>query len=150
MKTFWVRFVSCAAIVALLGGYNLVIEAREKEDQVAKLNAELETMKNAVVNAGESENETGSTDYQDGVYTGEAEGFGGPISVEVTVDGGKISQIEIVSAEKEDGAYLSMAQDIIPAIIEAQTAEVDTISGATFSSTGIKNATAQALEEAAK
>ena len=42
-----------------------------------------------------------------------------------------------------------MAKDIIPAIIDAQSAEVDTISGATFSSTGIKNAVAQALEEAA-
>ena len=52
------------------------------------------------------------------------------------------------TAEKEDGAYLTMAEDIIPKIIDAQTSEVDTISGATFSSTGIKNATAQALESA--
>ena len=56
--------------------------------------------------------------------------------------------VDIVSAEKEDGAYLTMAEDIIPKIIDAQTSEVDTISGATFSSTGIKNATAQALESA--
>lgn len=150
MKTFWVRFVSCAAVVALLGGYNLVIEAREKEDQVARLSAELETLKDAAADAGEGEESAESKEYQDGVYTGEADGFGGPVSVEVTIDGGKIDQIQIVSAEKEDGAYLSMAQDIIPAIIDAQTAEVDTISGATFSSTGIKNATAQALEEAVK
>ena len=53
-------------------------------------------------------------------------------------------------AEKEDGAYLSMAEDIIPTIIEAQSADVDTISGATFSSTGIKNASEQALEKAVK
>lgn len=43
-----------------------------------------------------------------------------------------------------------MAEDIIPTIIDAQSADVDTISGATFSSTGIKNAVAQALKEAAK
>ena len=41
-----------------------------------------------------------------------------------------------------------MAEEIIPAIIEAQSADVDTISGATFSSTGIKDAVAQALEKA--
>ena len=41
-------------------------------------------------------------------------------------------------------------KDIIPKIIEAQSAEVDTISGATFSSTGIKNAAEQALEQAVK
>ena len=38
--------------------------------------------------------------------------------------------------------------DIIPSIISAQSADVDTVSGATFSSTAIKNATKQALEKA--
>ena len=70
--------------------------------------------------------------------------------MEVTVEGGSITDISIISAGKEDGAYLSMAEDIIPKIIDAQSADVDTISGATFSSTGIKNAVTQALEEAAK
>lgn len=50
----------------------------------------------------------------------------------------------------KDGSYLTMAKDIIPKILDAQSAEVDTISGATFSSTGIKNATKQALEKAVK
>mgnify|MGYP000296520535 CR=1 FL=1 len=63
---------------------------------------------------------------------------------------GKIEAVEVTSAEKEDSAYLAMAEDIIPKIIEAQSAEVDTISGATFSSTGIKNAAEQALEQAVK
>lgn len=43
-----------------------------------------------------------------------------------------------------------MAKDIIPEIIEAQSADIDTISGATFSSTGIKNASQEALEKAVK
>lgn len=68
----------------------------------------------------------------------------------VTVENGTISEIEITSADDEDKAYLSMAEDIIPKIIEAQSAEVDTISGATFCSTGIKNAAEQALEQAVK
>ena len=87
---------------------------------------------------------------QDGTYTGEADGFGGTVAVEVTVKDGKIEAVEVTSAEKEDSAYLAMAEDIIPKIIEAQSAEVDTISGATFSSTGIKNAAEQALEQAVK
>ena len=41
-----------------------------------------------------------------------------------------------------------MAEDIIPEILEAQSAEVDTVSGATFSSTAIREASAQALEKA--
>ena len=45
---------------------------------------------------------------------------------------------------------MDLVEDIIPKIKDAQRAEVDTISGATFSSTGIKNATKQALEKAVK
>jgi len=43
-----------------------------------------------------------------------------------------------------------MAEDIIPTIIDAQSADVDTISGATFSSTGIRNAAQEAIEKAEK
>lgn len=139
MKNFWIRIVNVAAILVIIFGYNMVTEAREKDDEIAKLSAQIQ-----------SEEAGGDTtgSYKDGSYEGTATGFGGDITVKVTVDGGKITAVDIVSAEKEDGAYLTMAEDIIPKIIDAQTSEVDTISGATFSSTGIKNATAQALESA--
>ena len=87
---------------------------------------------------------------RDRTYTGEADGFGGTIQVEVKIEKSKIAEINVISAEKEDGAYLSMAKDMIPKIIDAQSADIDTISGATFSSTGIKNASEQALEKAVK
>lgn len=139
MKNFWIRIVNVAAILVIIFGYNMVTEAREKDDEIAKLSAQIQ-----------SEEARGDTagSYKDGSYEGTATGFGGDITVKVIVDGGKITAVDIVSAEKEDGAYLTMAEDIIPKIIDAQTSEVDTISGATFSSTGIKNATAQALESA--
>lgn len=66
----------------------------------------------------------------------------------VTVENGTISEIEITSADGEDKAYLSMAEDIIPKIIEAQSVDVDTVSGATFSSTGIRDAVSEALKQA--
>ena len=66
----------------------------------------------------------------------------------VTVENGTISEIEITSADGEDKAYLSMAEDIIPKIIEAQFADVDTVSGATFSSTGIRDTVSEALKQA--
>ena len=151
MKTFWVRAVNLVLIAALVIGYNTVLTLRDKDDQIAKLTAELESAnlyKQAVLQSQDAAASGG--DYTDGVWKGTAQGFGGDIQVEVTVEGGSITDISIVSAEKEDGAYLSMAEDIIPKIIDAQSADVDTISGATFSSTGIKNAVTQALEEAAK
>lgn len=139
MKNFWIRIVNVAAIIVIIFGYNMVTEAREKDDEIAKLSAQIQSEEAGGDTAGS---------YKDGSYEGTATGFGGDITVKVTVDGGKITAVDIVSAEKEDGAYLTMAEDIIPKIIDAQTSEVDTISGATFSSTGIKNATAQALESA--
>lgn len=141
MKEFWIRVVSLVAIVMLLLGYNSVLTAREKDDEIARLKAQVESSEGSTEESAES-------GYKDGTYEGEAEGFGGPISVSVTVEDGKVTELNILSAEKEDGAYLSMAEDIIPTIIEQQTWDVDTISGATFSSTGIKNATQKALEKA--
>ena len=85
---------------------------------------------------------------QDGVYEGEAQGFGGAVKVEVTIEDGSLKDIQVVEAKGEDNAYLSTAKDLIPAMLEAGSAEVDLISGATFSSTAIRNAAAQALEKA--
>ena len=129
MREFWVRLVSMLAIVGVLLGYNSVLDVRAKEDEIARLSAQ-------VAGNGQSDSE--------------ADGFGGTIQVEVKIEKSKIAEINVISAEKEDGAYLSMAKDMIPKIIDAQSADIDTISGATFSSTGIKNASEQALEKAVK
>lgn len=135
MKSFIIKTINLAAIAAILFAYNVTAaERQETEDEVARLYAEQEALL-----AG---------DLQDGTYEGTALGFGGDVSVEVFIEEGKIQEINILSAADEDTAYLEMAKDIIPEIISAQSAEVDTISGATFSSTGIKDAVASALEKA--
>lgn len=145
MGEFWTRAISLVAVIVCLTGYNTVLDKREQaEEKLKEQQAELEQEQ-----SGNAAEEAIEVAYKDGTYTGEAQGFGGPVEVEVIIENGKISEINITSAEKEDGAYLSMAEDIIPTIIEAQSADVDTISGATFSSTGIKEAVTQALEEAA-
>ena len=68
--------------------------------------------------------------------------------MKVTIENGQIKDVEIISAENEDGTYLETAKGIIPEILDAQTPEVDVLSGATFSSTGIKDAVADALQKA--
>lgn len=146
MKDFWIRVVSLLLIAGLLVDYNLILQAREKEEKILELTAELEQA-NRLAASGDT-SAAGAVSYADGTYTGEAEGFGGTVAVEVTVEGGRITGVEVTSAEKEDGAYLSMAEDIIQEILEAQSADVDTVSGATFSSTAIRDASAQALEKA--
>ena len=86
--------------------------------------------------------------YKDGTYTGEAEGYGGTIQVEVTLVGDEITSINVVSAPGEDSAYLSQAESVIDSVLSAQSTDVDTVSGATFSSTGILNAVDAALGKA--
>ena len=87
--------------------------------------------------------------YRDGVYTASAEGFGGPITVQVTILNDKIDSITIVSAEGETSSYFTKARHVISTILDEQTPEVDAISGATYSSTGILNAVKSALASAA-
>ena len=60
----------------------------------------------------------------------------------------EITSINVVSAPGEDSAYLSQAESVIDSILSAQSTDVDTVSGATFSSTGILNAVDDALGKA--
>jgi len=87
--------------------------------------------------------------YRDGVYTASAEGFGGPITVQVTILNDQIDHITIVSAPGETSSYFTKARHVISTILDEQTPEVDAISGATYSSTGILNAVKSALASAA-
>lgn len=86
--------------------------------------------------------------YKNGTYTGDGQGFGGNIQVQVTLENDTITDIQVVSAPGEDSAYLSQGQGVISTILASQSTDVDTISGATFSSTGIINAVNDALGKA--
>lgn len=86
--------------------------------------------------------------WKDGTYTGSGKGFGGTISVKVTVKDGKISAIDVTSASGETAFYFSKAKGIIPKMISGQTTNVDAASGATYSSNGIITAVRNALSKA--
>lgn len=86
--------------------------------------------------------------YKDGTYYGTGTGFGGTLKVQVGISGGKIAAIQIL--ENNDGSeYISKASSIINAIISSQSTNVDTVSGATYSSVGIIQAVRDALSQAA-
>lgn len=86
--------------------------------------------------------------YADGVYEGTAEGFGGPVSVEVTIDGGDITGIRLLDVSGEDPAYLTQVESLLDQIMLTQGVNVDTISGATFTSKGLIHAVTEALRKA--
>ena len=113
-------------------------EAAEVETEAAETEAE----------AAEPE-EAGESAYADGVYEGTGSGNGGDMNVEVTVENGKITDIVLKDDHNETPGIFEMAVDqVIPAIIEAQSTEVDSASGASMSSAGIKEAVEDALSKA--
>ena len=130
-------------------------EAKNKKVSAAKEDAD--AADKAAENQADADSEADSSDeaeesedlaYKNGTYTGDGQGFGGNIQVQVTLENATITDIQVVSAPGEDSAYLSQGQGVISTILAAQSTDVDTISGATFSSTGIINAVNDALGKA--
>jgi RnfABCDGE-type electron transport complex G subunit len=84
----------------------------------------------------------------DGTHAGEAEGFLGPMKVEVTISDGKITEVKVVShADTPDIANPALSE-LRDRMVEQQTWEVDAVSGATYSSKGFVQAVINALENA--
>ena len=86
--------------------------------------------------------------YKNGTFEGSGTGYGGTITVQVTLEDDTITAVSVVSSPGEDSAYLSQGENVINSIISEQNTDVDTISGATFSSTGILEAVNDALSKA--
>lgn len=86
--------------------------------------------------------------YKDGTYQGSGTGFGGTITVQVTVSGGKITSVDILSASGETGSYFASAQGVVSKVLSSQSPNVDAVSGATYSSNGIIQAVQNALSQA--
>ena len=141
---FAIRTVSLLLILGVLWQYQriaasraaVVAERQQLIDEVETYNASLTE-------------QTENGGYKDGTYEGTGIGFGGEITVSVTVADGKVTDITVLSADGEDPAYYDQALAVLDKIVSAQSAEVDTISGATFSSTGLIDAAADALGKAA-
>lgn len=85
--------------------------------------------------------------YADGTYYGTGTGFSGALTVEVVISGGKISSIQIIDTSDGD-SYIQSASGLISNIIATQSTNVDTVSGATYSSVGIIEAVRNALSQA--
>ncbi|AHM57451.1 putative electron transport protein YccM [Peptoclostridium acidaminophilum DSM 3953] len=84
----------------------------------------------------------------DGTYTGEGYGFKGSTVAQVTVKDQMITSIEVTQT-RDDKPWFDRANSEIPErIIQSQSTDIDVVSGATYSSIGIKDAVKNALENA--
>lgn len=123
-------------------------ESEKQKTETTKSTEKAESTENADTTETATSTDTADPVYKDGTYTGDGQGFGGNIQVQITIADDTLTDIQVVSAEKEDSAYLSQGKAVIDRILEAQSTDVDTVSGATFSSTGILMAVEDALGKA--
>lgn len=118
----------------------------DKAEETKKEQAEEAETKNSAEENSETENAEKS-ELKDGTYTGTATGHQGPVEVEVLIKDGKISNLDITKTSESPG--VKKALEIVPErIIEAQSYNVDEVTGATFASKAIINATKKAMLEA--
>lgn len=93
--------------------------------------------------------DSGYADIEDGTYEGISDaGIQPGLKVAVTVEDGKIVDVKVVSHEETE-EISGAAIEIVPAsIVEANDTVVDVVSGATYTSGAIMEATRFALESA--
>lgn len=127
VKTKVIKWMNLFLVLAVLFGYQwIALGNQKKRDDYKQLKMENEKKL--------------PTKWKNGVYYGEAEGFGGPVKLKVIIQSNKIKSITIISAKQETKEYWNMAATLLDDITKKQSAEVDVVSGATYSSRGIINA----------
>ena len=87
--------------------------------------------------------------FKPGTYSAQANGFGGPVSVDLTVDGsGRITNVAITGGSETPAVGGMAIPDLAERILEGQSADVDVVSGATFTSNAVREAAAAAFAAA--
>ena len=90
---------------------------------------------------------SGTADSVGETQTVEVEGHNGPITVEVTLDGDTITAVNVTEHNETEGLSDPAIADVPAAIVEANSTDVDTVSGATVTSAAIIEAVNQVLAE---
>ena len=75
--------------------------------------------------------------YTPGSYTGEGQGYGGTVTVELTVDANAITDVKI-TGDKETPTVGGAALDELAEQVKAKGANIDGVSGATLTSNAVK------------
>ncbi len=114
----------------------------QKQAELASLGKEIDTTERTVAAV------TRTADA-DNVYTGRTDnGFGGAILLKVTVDNGKMTAIEVAEHKETVGIGDVALPPLVEQALEIQSADVDTVSGATVTSDAFKEALTTAMGKA--
>jgi len=93
---------------------------------------------------------TGS--LRDGTYTGTSSSTRwGPVQVKITVEGGKITDVQAIQYPANDNRSLQISRSSIPRLVQstltAQSASVSSVSGATYTSASYKKSLQSAIDQ---
>lgn len=135
-RLFFVKLLNVAAVCCLVVGFSLW--ANETASADAAVQQQIDDAERAAMRGAYA---------TDGTFTGSAQGYGGPVTMQVVIKDGYIDDVQVVSAPNEDAPYLEQAVALLDVIKEEQTVNVDTVSGCTYSSVGILNGTKEALDK---
>ncbi|MCM3500272.1 FMN-binding protein [Microbacterium sp. P26] len=103
--------------------------------------------------SGSSRTQTSPSGLADGTYTGQAANTRfGPVQVQITVSGGAITDVQVPQYPSESGRDQQINSRALPVLVketvQAQSAQVDMVSGATYTSTGYRTSLQSALDQA--
>lgn len=142
--------VEIGAVVSL-SDYTAPVYGSESEDELTETETIIESAGMESVEETEVENTEaavvldGAFDLADGTYEGSANGFSGKIKVSVVIKNQTIRSINILSNSDDEAFFNRAKEGVTASIIAKQSTDVDTVSGATYSSRGIINAVKDAL-----
>ena len=147
-KNFLLRAVNLLLILGILWQYQQVALVRaaavsQRKQEIAEVEAYNASVLQAQSAAQAEQTQSG---YRDGTYEGSAFGFGDVIRVSVTIQNGKMTDIAVLDASGEDKPYY---KPLLDEMLAVQSAEVDTVSGATLTAEGLIGAVEDALGKAA-
>lgn len=107
----------------------------------------------ALPNSATNSISSGSTNYKDGTYTGSSENaFYGNIQVQAVISGGKLTNVTFLQYPNDQGHSIEINQQADPILaqeaVQSQSAQVDTVSGATDTSQAFIQSLSSALSQA--
>ena len=129
----------------------IICAVSSPKDTIADGNSNTEIAENTTIESEpiskEDSQSFDDTALTDGVYEGKAYGYDGAVKATVTIKDGKITDISCSSAESDLWYFDKCKDKVVSEILEAQNTDVDAVSGATYSSNGIKKAVLDALKQ---
>lgn len=148
-----VAIVTTAIAVVLLFSFKTPAQARPRTPAADLSQATATPSPSPGDSSAPSPTPSASSGYKDGVYTGQdiLTKFG-DVQVKVTISGGRITDVQPVQLPFDRQRSAEISQFAVPRlhdeVLQAQTAQIDVLSGATYTSDAYAQSVQAALDQA--